>query len=550
MSLLDTASLASTLEQGVDEVAGVQEGAAIAELAEDLQIAVAEIGRLEESLADLELARDDIGWRRLDRWADMSFTRDGLIRSAKQARVLAIANPLIRRGINLRIAYVWGDGVEIAARATGQNDDNAAEQDVNAVVQAFFDDPATRTVLSGAQAHQENEHTLCTSGMIFTALFTAPRTGAVQPRDIDADEIVDLIRNPEDRTEIWFYKRQATVNGKVRVTYHPDVAYRPRLRPLRVNVLNAQGQATGEAEEVIWDAPVAALMVNRVNRYGFGVGDAYAALPWALAYKTFLEDWAKLVKALSRFAWKLTGEKKGGAQAGAAKIREGRVPTDPRLPLAGDTPVGQTFSQYGANLEAIPKTGATIDSESGRPLAAMVAAGLDVPVTMLLTDPGVTGARATAETLDRPTELMATMRRDLWTQYLQTIGGYVIDAAVRAPAGPLQGTIVRDYLGRETIILAGDTPRTIDVNWPDLTETPVDVLMAALAAADGMDVLPDVLKLRLVLQALKVRDVDEIIDAATDEQGNLQLPDSAARTAGDAAVEAWRRGQDPSKILR
>jgi hypothetical protein len=76
---------------------------------------------------------------------------------------------------------VWGEGVEITARATGQNDDNQAEQDVNAVVQEFLDDKATRKVLTSAAARETNERTLGTDGMFALALFTKPLTGRVQP---------------------------------------------------------------------------------------------------------------------------------------------------------------------------------------------------------------------------------------------------------------------------------------------------------------------------------------------------------------------------------
>jgi hypothetical protein len=51
---------------------------------------------------------------------------------------------------------------------------------------------------------------------------------------------------------------------------------------------------------------------------------------------------------------------------------------------------------------------------------------MDVPVTMLLGDPGTTGARATAETLGIPTEQAADLRRGVWTDARQAIFEYVI----------------------------------------------------------------------------------------------------------------------------
>lgn len=510
-------------------------------LAEQLDQARADIDtmamQLEESLADVELALEDRGWRLLSLQADRQFTRTGLRNAAKLARTMAIVNPLIRRAISLRTAYVWSGGVQITARATGQNDDNPAEQDVNTVVQAFLDDPATQRCLTGALAHETNERTLGTDGIFALALFTKPLVGAVMPVEIPSDELEDRITNPENASETRYWKRVWVAvdidasGGKVtetRTAYHPDITYRPKgTRPQRIG-----------GAPIMWDAPVAVLNVNGLAGWDFGIGDAFAALPWARGYKEFLEDWAKLVKALSRFAWRTTSGTKRKADTAAAGARAAATP-DP----TGRTPVGG-IANLGPNqmLEAIPKTGATIDSESGKPLAAMVAAAMDVPVTMLLGDPGTTGARAVAETLDRPTEDMARMRRDVWGDYLRQVLGYVIDAAVRAPRGPLQGTVTRDVWDREIVTLAGDTERTIEIVWPDLTETSLDKLMEALKKADDTGLLPDVILVQLMLQALGVRDIDELIEKHTDDDGNWIRPDE---TAGDQAVQRHRRGADP-----
>jgi hypothetical protein len=199
------------------------------------------------------------------------------------------------------------------------------------------------------------------------------------------------------------------------------------------------------------------------------------------------------------------------------------------------------------SLEAIPKSGATIDSGSGKPLAGMVAAALEVPVTMLLADPGITGARATAETLDTPTENMAGQRRDVWSDFLDRILGYVIDQAVKAPRGALQGTVSRDEWDREVVELAGDTERTIDFDWPDLTEIGMKELVDAIVAADETGKLPPLTTVKLLLQALGVKDIDELLEEVTDDQGNFVDPNV---TAGQVAVDAFNRGEDPAEAVR
>lgn len=515
---------------------GVEVTEAEQRLAVELAGAEQTIDHLRESLADVQLAYEDVGWQRIGVWGDQTFTHAGLKHISRLCRTMAVVNPLVRRGLSLRTAYVWGGGVQIQARATGEEE---GQQDVNAVVQDFLDDERNRKVLTGAAARERNERTLGTDGNLLFALPTNPRTGRVQVRRLPYDEMAEPIYNPEDATEVWLYPRTYTLPGSAttRTTYYPAIGYRPRSRVLRIKDRNL-GEQTLAAGDIAWDSPVIHLAVNDLDGWDFGIGDAFAAIAWARAYKDFLEDWAKLVKALSRFAWKLTGDKRSKAQDAAAKARTAATAES----VTGQTPVGgiATFGP-GQNLEAIPKSGATIDSESGKPLAAMVASAMDVPVTMLLADPGQTGARAVAETLDRPTELMAGMRREVWSDFYRQLLGYVIDSAVRAPGGALTGTVTRDEWGREVVDLGEGTERTIEIEWPDLTETDVKTMLEAIAKADDIDKLPPLLIVKLVMSALKVKDADEWLAQVTDpETGEFKDPSLAAAVA---TVESFRRQQ-------
>lgn len=478
---------------------------------------------LEESLADLK--REDVGWVGLSGQSEL-LDRSHLQGRARLARIMAFADPLIKRGINLRVSYVWGQGATIEAK----KDDND-QQDVNAVIQDFLDDESNQTTFSGAQAREEFERALATDGQRFFALPTSPLTGRVQVRVIPEHEIVEVITDPEDAASPWFYKRVYTTTvteagytgslrrrKETRTEYYPALSYRPALRPKTV-----------DGKPVDWFTPVLHTFVNRPEGSSWGVGDSYAALAWARGYKDFLEDWAKLVKALSRFAFQVTAKSAKGAQSVRSHIAAG----------AADGAVGQSVTVGpDQSISAIGKSGATIDSESGRPLASLVASGLEVPVTMLLGDPGVTGARATAETLDRPLALMVGGRQRLHAAWLRRILDYVIDQAVKAPQGPLKGTWRNDPRRRtEVIELAGGQRRQLNITFPRLDQTDVKDLMEAIAKADGMEIVPPLVLLRLALQAFNVEDVDEILENVTDDDGNFIYPaDAAAATAQQDAV--------------
>lgn len=487
--------------------------------------------QVQESLR--ELVPDEIGWRLISESGEDEFTADERRRIAALCQLMAIKSPLIKRGLALRYVYVHGRGVQIAARANGKD----GGQDVNAVVQAFLDDPLNSKELDAEQ----NELALGTDGDLFHTLWTKPVTGAVRIRKVPHREIVDIICNPQDAAEVWFYKRVWTERGfdaatgmrsdTSKTVFYPDVHYRP---PTRVKTIGGN--------PVQWDAPIVHIKVNSPAGWRFGVPDAFASCDWALAYKTFLENWARLMMSLSRFAWKVTTP---GSKTSATAAAIAAAPTINEVGQrlgAGATAV----QQPGDTLEAIPKTGATLDSESGRPLAAMTAAGLGIPVTMLLGDPGITGARATAETLDEPMRLTMEGRRDTWTLAYTTILNYVIDQAIKAPQGKLQGTTTRNEYEREITVLTDGTERTLDITWPDLSRVPPIDMVKAVVAADQTGKVPPLVIARLLLEALGETDIDEILEELTDDQGRFLPPDASA---GQAAVDAFRRGQDPAAVV-
>lgn len=496
---------------------------------------------LTEAVADLQLALEDRGWRSLSQGVADEFTPDGRRRVAGICRMMAVSHPLIKRALQLRIGYIWGQGVEITARL-----DNADQVDedqlaaVNALIDDFEDDNAAS--LTGSQAEEELERALGTDGNVYLACFTAPLTGRVQVRSTPADEIVDVITNPEDRDEPWFYVREyvidvlepGTLPGSTRArrqtkkTVHPALGYRPAARIRSLN-----------GHEVRWDAPILHVAVNRLDGWKYGVPDAYAAIAWARMYRDFLVDWAGLTKSLSKIAWKATGDNRGRAAKAASEARAQAART--ALPSQTGDAGGTAAVGPGINFEAVSKSGATIDSDSGRPLAAMVAAGMGVSLIALLADSGVNGARATEETLDKPTILEMGMRRLLWQSALGRILDHVITAAVEAPRGRLAGTTVIDDWGRKHTTLVGGAEPVLDFTWPPLADLDPIKLVEAIVSADGTGKVPDVTVARLLLQALGVKDVDEVLAPYLDDEGQWIDRDASA---GDAAVQRFRRGED------
>ncbi len=139
------------------------------------------------------------------------------------------------------------------------------------------------------------------------------------------------------------------------------------------------------------------------------------------------------------------------------------------------------------------------------------------------------------------------MRRKVWAAAIRQILGYVSLQSVKASQGPLKGVVQRDPVtGRETAVLANDVDATIEIDWPPLSDTPVESLVKAIVESDSTQKLQPLEVAKLLLHALGVKDVDELVAGMTDDDGNWVDP---LVNAGQAAVAAYRRGQDPAAIV-
>ncbi|WP_100499364.1 hypothetical protein [Geodermatophilus chilensis] len=494
---------------------------------------------VQESLAGLEqLAREDAGWRKLGMEQAQSFTRAGLLTIHSTCLAAYVKSPLIGRGLRIRRNYVWGRGCEVAAR----------DADVNELLQAFLDSPDYQRTLGSAQAREERETDLGVRGEFFVLAVHDPAARTVRPRMVPAAQIVDSIANPNDSTDVWLYKRQwtATVtdlrfvgpDGRVaapqrvtRTEWHPTLEYRPALRE-RVMLIGT--------EPVRWDQPIQHCAVNAVTDAPWGIPDTYAALDWARGYADYLSSWAGLMKSLARYAYKATAPAKHAPRVRAA-LQQGRG-TNPVTGEATD-PVGATaLMSPDAAMAPMHSSGATINADSGKPLAGMAAAALDVPLTMLLADPGTTGARAVAETLDRPLQLTTGSRQQLWTDWLKALFAHVL--LVAAEDQVLPGDVEQVGPARQALTLTGDADATVDVTFPPVEDMPLKDRLEALGLADDLGTVPPLILVRLALEALGVEDVDEVLDDLTDDDGDFIDPRVAASVA---AVQRERNGAPGSQ---
>jgi len=384
-----------------------------------------------ERLAELELALEDRGWKRQLAIGDMEFSRYGLQQIILFCRLYRIKNPIIQRGILVGAYYVFGRGVEVSS------DDDAANQ----VLQDFFDDPRNAAEL-GHSALCAKEASLYTDGNIFWTFFSDPNDGTTQVRTIDPIEIEEIICNPDDHAQPWFYHRRWTKqNFDIRtgnILPEPAELWYVDLRYDGPKVTEIKGKPVAMDPKTHAYIPVLHRKDGGLEKWHFGLPRAYAALDWARAYKSRLEDYATIARALARFAWGI--ETQGGQPAIAAFKQTLATTLGNNTDMIEQNPPPTVASTWitgpGNKLTPMNTAGRQANPEEGRRLAHMAYMVFGLPETFFA-DVSV-GTLATATSLDRPTQLKFMRDQESWAENLKIIGMEVLKRSATAANGKLR----------------------------------------------------------------------------------------------------------------
>ncbi len=393
-------------------------GGAITQLREDVAALDESFTHARESLLELEAERRASAGLWSDSGASGStrqtndFSRQFIRTIARDSRLASLKNPLIRRGVDVSAAYAFAQGVTVSC------DDEQA----NKVIQAFWDEPGNRKALTNVTSLFIKEVERKTQGNIFLAFFGGIDT--VQVRAIPADQIEDIITDPEDASRARYYKRvwsAETVDyvtgvkwSENRTEYYPALNYRD------------EALQTIGGHPINWDAPVYHIKSGVLSDMMFGLADTYPAHDWSRSYTEFLEDRAAVAASLSVYAW--IYKAKAGVSRALQSIGSA-AGTGVRRALVGSrSAAGQVGGVQGdGSLEPVKSAGSTINPEEGRRYLLMCCAALGIPETFL-GDVSV-GSLATAESLDWPTVLTFTLVQAMWTEVFTAIASYVLDQA-------------------------------------------------------------------------------------------------------------------------
>lgn len=428
MSLTEIQTFVSNLESRNEELTGL--------VTEEMREA-GEFGRA-------QLALEDIGWRPVMGAADgtNSFTLDALHHASELCRAVATVNPLVERGLKVRTGYIWGSGVSVVPQEFIQGPGRPRTVNLEPELPEGIDE-----VLTGTLAQLELESTAGTDGNLF--FLVDRRTKEVQR--VPFEEITEGVSQRGNRERLLYIRRtwndwdleldfdaeielnpftspKAAARGRswIRAEQEGDTrgaanfSFRDVWYPTPAGV-RAMGRGRGAGriggDEVDPTKVLVHVPLNRLVGWRWGIPDVLPAVWWTKAYKEYLENCSTLTKAYARFAWKVTSDKSRSVRRTAASMSQA-----PRSDPATGAPLnvgasavlgsGQDLAAVGGNTK--------VDFDAGRPLAAMIAAALDVPLPALLEDPSIAN-NSSATSLDTSTILVMQARQKVMDEMYRSI---------------------------------------------------------------------------------------------------------------------------------
>jgi len=355
---------------------------------------------LRESLDNVRrsLAFEDRGWTLisgvLGNDHSEGLTLDEVKDISETIRPYVVGGSLMQRGVNLRRGYVWAKGIHIE----GVEPSNKAGAPTR--LRRFFERQVNQDNLFGASAHSEMERCAYTDGIRIVLCYTA----LDEVRSFPLEQVSDIRFNPDFPDEVWAIQRTwpGAEPGKVRKEWF----YTNKFTGARQASITVNNERVPVAANVI-------AVVKRFNRqtgWPMGLPDSIAALPWYEAYSEIMRYGRVVNEALSKMLYKIT-------------TRSGKSVTSTSAKVKNATGHGQTaVMSDGQDLQAINTAGKGYDFTSARPVAAMMAAALDVPNIELLSDSAAAGSSyGAAQSLTPSTINAMRFRQDEWVEFYREV---------------------------------------------------------------------------------------------------------------------------------
>jgi len=485
---------------GIDPGDNARLQEAAAELSETRAVLGAERDNntfLKESMRDLTLWLEDQNWEPIEGYKEgKGFKLDTIKEQSDRARALLSVNPIIKKASDARIGYIWGKGVAFEGAPKRVLTDNYNQSE-----------------LFSESAHEELERLLQTDGNIFALRSKQGKEVALVPLEQIAG--MSVSENDPSRVEYWLRRytietedyRTGVITPKTFEAWYPAEGQGG-------NVSKIQNIPVIRTSEMVHKA------VNRQKGWILGLPDIIVVMFWAKAHKELFEAGTTFVKAQGKFASKVVSKTSAGAQRAAAAVAEAPR-RDERTGEVLDIG-GTAVMSAGLDMQLMGKMSGGVDFDAFKPVLGLVAAGFNVPVSVLTTESATEEA-----TLELSVVTAAQSRQKLWTDFFGGIFGRPNSLKVTWPRIKVESTyrqIQAIEIANKTNALKQEELRQLSLeafglvgdpgDLPKIEDNPAYAVAAALAELQAKIAADAAEKAAADAEALAAKQ-----DATTPEQG-------------------------------
>lgn len=436
-----------------------------------------------ESMTDLMRFLEDVNWVSIDGWEDeKGFTLDAIKEQSDRIRALVTMNPTIKKAVNARAGYIWSRGVSFDGSG----------------INKMLNHKRNQSLLFSENAHWRLETQLATDGNVWVAKDKKTEETILIP----INQIAGWVLDKKDPSRVNYWLRSYTEIVK---NFSTGVETKKEIRVF-YPAHDYTGGVVSEIDGIKVDRTTTMIhaAANRQEGWILGVPDVIAAMFWARAHKELFEAGTTYVKAQGRFASKVVAKTTNGAQNSASRI----AATPRRDPETGEIldAGGTAVMSGGLDYQLMGKMSGGVDFDNFDPVAGLIAAGLDIPVDVLLGK-----SDSDIKSLEQSVVDAMTLRQALWTEFFVAVFG-----------------------------------RKVTVKWPKIRTEPEYRRLQAVELANNTNVLHRHELRQLTLEGFGIEgDPNDLPDIA--EQPDVAI---AKAIGDDAAVHAEKAAEQAAKVAK
>ena len=267
---------------------------------------------LEQAARDLratERELDLMGWHVLDYFSGQpqELSAETRRKWAQKSRYAWMSDPMAGAAVDLMNDFMFGRGVPKP---------RAKDEDVQTVLDEFWDDPDNQRVLTSYEAQVALGTDLTLQSNVFILMFDEGDDGKIKLGLLNHDEVFDAVPDPDFRQRVLYYvakNKSSRVGLRERhAEARPDERAGSRRRPTTTSTGRTRREpkkasredseaAEGEARR---GAGSTTSVMNRTSEMVFGVPVMQRTLRWFRAYNEFMASRVDMIKAAAAFIMK------------------------------------------------------------------------------------------------------------------------------------------------------------------------------------------------------------------------------------------------------